>query len=107
MSLRFDTTGWEPLQDGVFRNGDGDVAILSGFDIPPNLAAPLEDLDRLRRATVESSVAAGGGLIELDVITLDGLPAIRQIVKLPLPDRPTGVVYLGSFTVPRADRSLV
>ncbi|GAA3955228.1 hypothetical protein GCM10023085_42270 [Actinomadura viridis] len=107
MSLRFDTTGWETLQDGVFRNGDGDVTVLSGFDIPPNLAAPLEDLDRLRRATVESTVAAGGGLIELDVITLDGLPAIRQIVKLPLPDRPTGVVYLGSFTVPRADRSLV
>lgn len=107
MSLRFDQTGWQPLQPGAFRNADGDTVALYGFDIPPDLPASLEQLDLLRRGTAAKTAGSGGGLIELDVITLDGLPAVRQIVKLPLPDRPTGVAYVASFTVPRADRSLV
>ncbi|WP_433475306.1 hypothetical protein ACQPZP_42715 [Spirillospora sp. CA-142024] len=107
MSLRFDQTGWEQIQPGAFRNADGDTLGLYGFDIPPDLPAPLEQLDLLRGRTVAKTAEGGGGLIELDVITLDGLPAIRQIIKLPLPDRPSGVAYIGSFTVPRADRSLV
>jgi hypothetical protein len=107
MSLRFDQTGWQLLQPGAYRNADGDVAELHGFDLPPDLPAPLEDLDSLRRATAAHTAAAGGGLIELDVITLDGLPAIRQIVKVPLPNQDHGVAYIASFTMPRADRSLV
>ncbi|MGP4022822.1 hypothetical protein [Actinomadura sp. 3N407] len=107
MSLRFDVTGWEQTQPGAFRNADGDGLAIYGFDIAPDLPAPLEDLDLLRARTVAHTAAGGGGVVELDVVTLDGLPAVRQIVKLPLPDRPSGVGYLGSFTVPRADRSLV
>ncbi|SPT60450.1 hypothetical protein [Actinomadura madurae] len=107
MTLRFDQTGWEPLQPGAFRNADGDTLALYGFDLPPDLPAPLEQLDLLRARIVAKTAESGGGVVELDVITLDGLPAVRQIVKLPLPDRPAGVAYLASFTVPRADRSLV
>ncbi|MCO6008307.1 hypothetical protein NE236_25345 [Actinoallomurus purpureus] len=106
MSIRFNQTGWEQLKPGAYRNSDGDIAELHGFDIPPNLAAPLEDLDALRRDTVARTAASGGGLIELDPVTLHGLPAFQEIVKLPLPDRP-GVAYIASFTLPRADRSLV
>ena len=106
MSIRFDQTGWEQLKPGAFRNADGDVAELNIFDIPPNLAAPLEDLDALRRDSVVSMAASGGGLIELDPVTLHGLPAFRQIIKLPLPGR-SGVGYIATFTLPRADRSLV
>lgn len=107
MSLRFDQTGWQPLQPGAFRNADGDTVALYGFDVPPDLPASLEQLDLLRRDTAAKTAGSGGGLIELDVVTLDGLPTVRQIIKLPLPDRPTGVAYVASFTVPRADRSLV
>ncbi|MFI9510043.1 hypothetical protein [Nocardia sp. NPDC052566] len=107
MVLRFDTSGWEQLAPGAFRNADGDIAEVHGFGIPPDLPAALEDLDRLRRVTAASTAASGGGLIELDVVAIDGLPAIAQIVKLPQPHKDHGVVYLSAFTVPRADRSLV
>lgn len=40
MSLRFDQTGWQPLQPGAFRNADGDTVALHGFDLPPDLPAP-------------------------------------------------------------------
>ncbi|MCP9952400.1 hypothetical protein [Actinomadura madurae] len=83
MTLRFDQTGWEPLQPGAFRNADGDTLALYGFDLPPDLPAPLEQLDLLRARIVAKTAESGGGVVELDVITLDGLPAVRQIVKLP------------------------
>ncbi|GAA1554267.1 hypothetical protein GCM10009678_41610 [Actinomadura kijaniata] len=105
--LRFDTAGWREVAPGTFHNDDGDGLGLYGFDLPPDLPAPLEDQDRLRRAIAAHVAASGGGLVELDVIGLDGLAAVAQIVKMRIPDQPTGVVYLGSFTVPRADRSLV
>lgn len=38
---------------------------------------------------------------------LGELPALRQILKLPLPGQPSGQAFIGSFTVPRAMCSTV
>jgi hypothetical protein len=46
---------------------------------------------------------AGGGLVEASVKPLGGLPALRQILKVPLPRQPSGQVFIGSFTVPRQE----
>ncbi|GAA2109960.1 hypothetical protein [Actinomadura alba] len=105
--LIFDTRSWKQVQDNVWVNADGDPAIVDFFDLPPDLPAPLEDLDTLRGRTAAHTVSRGGGLVELDVIDVDGLAAVRQIAKLPMPDQQTGVAYIASFIVPRADCSVV
>ncbi|RJO74873.1 hypothetical protein D5S18_15730 [Nocardia panacis] len=107
MPLRFATTGWERLEPNVFRNHDDDIAEVQYLVMAPDLPAPLTDEDRLRRATVANTAALGAGVIELDVITVDGLPAIRQIVKVRRPGHEHGVVYIAALTIPRVDRSVV
>ncbi|MBC6457406.1 hypothetical protein [Actinomadura sp. HBU206391] len=105
--LIFDTQNWKQVQDNVWVNADGDPAIMDFFDLPPDLPAALEDLDALRGRTAAHTASRGGGLVELDVIGLDGLAAVRQIAKLPMPDQQSGVAYIASFIVPRAGCSVV
>ncbi|WP_225729813.1 MULTISPECIES: hypothetical protein [unclassified Nocardia] len=107
MALRFDTTGWEQLEPNVFRNRDDDLAEVQFFDMPPDLPASLADLDRLRREIVAHTAELGAGVIELDVVVIDGLPAIQQIVKVRPPGKELGVAYIAAVTIPRADRSVV
>jgi hypothetical protein len=105
--LIFDTRGWRQVQDNVWVNADGDPVIIDFFDIGPDLPAALEDQDGLRGRMAAHTAASGGGLVELDVVGLDGLPAVRQIIKLPIPEQQTGVAYIASYIVPRAGCSVV
>src|SRR4051794_22892329 len=98
--LIFDTRDWRQVQDNVWVNADGDPVITDFFAIPPDLPAPLEDLDGLRARMAANTAASGGGLVELDVVGLDGLPAVRLIVKMPIPEQQTGVAYIASYIVP-------
>src|SRR4051794_3904303 len=82
----------------------GDRMTLQHADHAPNLPAPLTDLPRLRAGLVAQS-ADVGALIEAHVVTVDSLPALRQIVKLPLPERP-GQGFVATLTVPRAGCSV-
>jgi hypothetical protein len=107
MPLTFDVSAWQHATSSAWTNSDGDAAILNFFDLPPDLPAALEDLQQLREAISAGAAAHGAGLVELDVITLDGLPAVQQIAKLRDTSQETGVVYIGSFTVPRANCSVV
>ncbi|WP_405809133.1 hypothetical protein OG524_04285 [Streptomyces sp. NBC_01520] len=94
-----DTVAW--------ANDVGDVLALYYFGLPPDLPAGLDDGPALRTALTHGTARAGGGLIEASVKTLSGLPALRQLVKLPLPRQPSGQAFIGSFTVPRAGCSTV
>ena len=89
----------------IWRNAAGDGLGLFYFDLPPDIPVPLAALDELRRFFRVLVTEAGGGLVELDVVTLDGLPGIRQIVKQPQPGG--GMTYVGSYTVPRRAFSFV
>jgi len=46
-----------------------------------------------------------GCLLQADVVSLDGLPALAQLIKVP--QEPHGIVALGVLTVPRASCSAV
>ncbi|MER5687947.1 hypothetical protein [Streptomyces sp. NPDC002205] len=99
--------GYRPVDNDTWANDDGDVLSVHFFELPPDLPAGLDDRPTLRHALTHCTAQAGGGLIEASVKTLGGLPALRQILKLPLPGRPNGQASIGSFTVPRAGRSTV
>ena len=112
-AISFDTTDWveqEREQNGsglvrLWHNNVGDGMGLYHFAIPPDIPVPLQALDQLRRSYGRSIGEAGGGLVALTVVQLDGLPAIQMIVKTP--QAPSGMTYLGSFTIPRRSFSYV
>lgn len=107
MPLTFDTRMWHQARDNAWLDENGDAAIVDFFNLQPDLPAALEDLQGLRSHASVHTASQGGGLVELDVVALDGVGAVRQIVKLPNPDEQSGVTYIGSFIVPRADCSVV
>jgi hypothetical protein len=102
-----DLPGYRPVDHDVWASDDGDVLSLHFFDLPPDLPASLDDGPALRAALTRYTAEAGGGLIEASVKPLGQLPALRQILKLPLPGQPSGQAFIGSFTVPRAQCSTV
>ena len=108
-TLSFDTTGWTK-QPGdpsgqVWHNPAGDGIGLYRYNQPPDLPKPLDDFDRLRQFYRQPITEAGGGLIGVDLLVLDGLPVVRAIIKTP--QSPSGMTYIGSYSVPRRDFSFV
>ncbi|MFJ4986506.1 hypothetical protein ACIP9H_22215 [Streptomyces sp. NPDC088732] len=102
-----DLPGYRQVAEHAWTDDHGDVISLHFFDLPPDIPAPLEEPDRLRQALARVTADAGGGLIQADVVRVAGLPALRQVLKVPLPDRPRGQAFLGSYTLPRAGCSAV
>ncbi|GAA3477791.1 hypothetical protein GCM10018966_023210 [Streptomyces yanii] len=99
--------GFRPMDHDTWGNDDGDVLSVHFFGLPPDLPAGLDDGPMLRESLTHYTAQAGGGLIEASVKRLGELPALRQILKLPLPGQQHGQAFIGSFTVPRAGCSTV
>ncbi|MFD0142689.1 MULTISPECIES: hypothetical protein [unclassified Streptomyces] len=99
--------GFRLVEPDVWVSDAGDVLSLHFFALRPDLPASLDDGPSLRAALTRMTADAGGGLIEASVKSLGGLPALRQILKLPMPGQAHGQVFIGSFTVPRAECSTV
>jgi hypothetical protein len=99
--LGVELPGFRPDHD-TWVNDDGDVPSVHFFGLPSDLSAGLDDGPTLRQLLTHYTAQAGGGLIEASVKRLGELPALRQILKLPLPGQQHGQAFIGSFTVPRA-----
>jgi hypothetical protein len=101
MPIHVDDTGYQQEDATTWVDpATGDRMTLHYADHAPNLPAPLTDLPRLRQGLAAQS-ADVGGLIEAHVVTVGSVPALRQIAKLPLPERP-GQGFVASLTVPKA-----
>ena len=87
----------------VWQNDVGDGLSLTLAPHPPALGAPLDDLNALRRFVRTEAAEAEAGIVEVDVIDLDTLPAVRFIVKKP--QQPSGMTYEGTLLLPRRDFS--
>ncbi|RZS34443.1 hypothetical protein EV193_109234 [Herbihabitans rhizosphaerae] len=108
MPISFDTRGLDRVDETTWvdpRTGDGVTRFY--FDLVPDLPQLLYDVPALRRALAIECADTGVGLIEADVVWLDTVPAVYQLLKLPLPNRPSGLAFLATFTVPRAECSAV
>jgi hypothetical protein len=102
-----DLPDFRQLDACTWVNDEGDAVTVSYFGLPPDLPAPLEDLPRLRWEMAHGTARAGGTLVEVNVQWFAGLPALVQINKFRNPGQRTGLIFLGSFTVPRATCSVV
>ncbi|QQQ77444.1 hypothetical protein IOD16_02575 [Saccharothrix sp. 6-C] len=107
MPIAFDTTGFQQHDQTTWVNpANGDQVSLTYFDLVPDLPASLDEMPKLRH---DLAVTTGdvGCLIEAHHVRLGDVPALLQVVKVPLPDQPSGQVFIGSFTVPKAESSAV
>ncbi|MDE3725061.1 hypothetical protein PWG71_27075 [Nocardiopsis sp. N85] len=105
--VAFDTRPFRQVQENVWLDGTGDAVVLDFFNVVPDLPAPVEDPANLRAHMSARTAQGGMGLVELDVVGLDGMPAVRQVVKGPQPHHERGMAYLGTYTVPRDRCSVV
>lgn len=84
-----------------WHNQCGDEIGLHHSSVPPDIQ-PLTAVDQLRD---HYRSATNSGLLQLDVVELDTVPAIKLITKIR--QQPRGGIYLGSFIVPRRDFSYI
>ncbi len=111
--ISLDRSGLTELGDVVINPGcvrlwvnpDGDQLSLHYFSKPPDIYVDLKDIDALRAFYREGIITEGGALIEADLITIAKHDAIRTIFKHP--QKPHGMIYFGSITLPFRDFSYV
>jgi hypothetical protein len=101
-----DLTGFTEREPGVWTDAHGTVLSIHFFPLVPDLPAPLDAPGPLRVGLAHGVAGAGGALIEALDGAVDGVPAVRQLIKVPRPNG-HGQVFLGSWTVPRAACSTV
>lgn len=106
MPIAFDTTQFRQLDQKTWQHQNGDHAVLTYYDLVPDLPATLDDLPKLRH-DLAMLHAEDGCLIEAHVVQLAGVPALLRILKMPLPNRPAGQGFVCSFTIPKANCSAV
>lgn len=86
-------------------NTDETMALsLNFFASVPDIPT-LKNIDALRDFYRQQIAAANGGIIQVDLRTIEGLPSIKTIFKIP--QGAQGVTYLTSITLPFKDCSYV
>ncbi|GIG68116.1 hypothetical protein [Phytomonospora endophytica] len=105
MAIVFDSSGMRPEDDGEswYDPSTGDVVSLQVNEGPPFEAAWMSDVASLRRGFARM-FAGAGCLIEAELVPFGGARAVYQLVKVPLPNAPSGLVYLSIFTLTKATR---
>ena len=77
------------------------------FPIPPDMPAPVSDIDTLRSFYRHKLRDEGKALISLDAIEIDGCAATQLIVKARVPNEQHGMLYVAAITIPFRDFSFV
>jgi hypothetical protein len=108
-SVTFDVSGFrfhgESGGERVWATPAGDRVALYYFPLKPDIGADVKSVDAIRQVTRSRVVAAGAAILEIDITTIDGCVALRQIIKVP--QEPHGMLYLGSLILPFRDFSLM
>ncbi|MQY21164.1 hypothetical protein [Nocardia macrotermitis] len=107
MPISFETGGLQQLDQNTWGDPKTrDIITLTYIDATPDLPAPLEDEDTLRRRLTELQ-AEFGCLLEAHSITVNGQPALLRLEKFPLPDRESGLGFTAGIVVPKANCSAI
>jgi len=108
-SLTFDTTdlrfGQEDADRKVWFTPDGDGISQHFFLKPPDIPTGMRSSEQVRDHYLSMLKGGPAKMVESQIVSLADCPAIRLIIKSP--QQPSGMTYLGSFTVPFRDFSFV
>jgi hypothetical protein len=108
-SIRFDTHDYKFLSSAQIRlweTPDRDRLELHYFPLKPDILAPLDDLNALRKFYRDTVSEHGRAVIEVDVVNIDdNFKGVKTLFKVP--QHPTGMTYLASLTIPFRDFSFV
>jgi hypothetical protein len=107
LPVTFDTSGLSRAGEFAWHGDNADVVQIVPIDLRPDLPAPLERAAVLRRELAIRYARSGVGLVECDPATVDGLPVLRQVLKVRHPQQRHGLVFLGSLLAPKLSRSVV
>jgi hypothetical protein len=105
-SIRLPTSGWTPVDGDVdtWRNGAGDVLSLHYFPLPPDLPAPLSEMDTIRIA-YRRLLGKRSAIIELEPDQIGGCGALRGIFKIV--QQPSTMMYMAVLMVPFRDHNFM
>lgn len=109
-SLSFDTSGWkfhgeqQPNQKRLWETPEHDAVILHFFGIAPDIP-PIRSMGEMSAFYANGLKPSGGKVVECGLAQLAGCPSIRLIIKVP--QKPSGMMYQGVFTIPFRDFSFV
>jgi hypothetical protein len=108
-SLKFDTAGLRLDRDEangkVWLSEDGDRISLNFLDAKPTLPPDMQSPQQVRDFYLSMLKGKPAMLVELGRTSVGGRPAIRLILKSP--QKPSGMTYFGSITIPFRDFSYV
>jgi hypothetical protein len=105
--LNFEPAGFNRVSEDTLADADRTVVQTSYFGVVPDLPVGFADVALLQRAMTLMAAGQGSALVEADVTSIGGQPALRQILKVKLPNQPSGQAFLGSFIIPKANCSAV
>lgn len=88
----------------VWHNSSGDGIGLYFYPMQPDVPYT-KPVDELRGFYRNMAQTGGGAILEVDILTLDDSKVIRTVTKIP--QKPTGMAYLGSLTLPFREFSYV
>ena len=89
----------------VFYLSDYDDLSINFFDCPPDIHSKDDTEVEIQNFYRKLSYESGGAIIEVKKIKIGSFDAINTILKFPKP--PSGMVYIGSYTIPFKNCSYV
>jgi len=108
-SISIPDFGWNKIEESesVIKWGNPEqttMLTLHFFNIKPNLPT-IKDLDYLKSFYRKSISVANGGLVNVEILSLNNIPTVKIIFKVPQEE--SGMIYIASLTIPFEDYSFV
>lgn len=107
MVVTFDTSGLQRVDEATWSHpATGDWINLKLNNSPLTEPAWLENIPAMRR-NLAIEYAQMGCLIEAEPVVLGGVRGVVQVVKVPIPNAPSGQVFLANIFLAKADRHVM
>jgi hypothetical protein len=85
----------------VWKTAAGDMVTLYYFSKAQPFRATADELASIRAGSRRQASQYGGAIVEVELCAIGGLAEVREILKVP--QKPTGMGYLGSLMIPLAN----
>ena len=104
MVVTFDSSNFQRVDDATWVHPPSGDRITLRYETS-RLGEPvwLEDVPAMRR-NLANEYAKAGCLIEAEPVVLGGVPGVCQVVKVPIPNAPSGQVFMANIFLAKADR---